>query len=294
MIIIKNINDITKKTMKHKNRFCYIAPAVLFIVALTFSSPIFAQGGGGGGGSSGSGGGSGTQTPNRDQDRDQTQDPTTHTGDEPIQDRDRIQDPLILIEDEPIQDRDQLQDRLRDQINDPDQDRDRDRIRANDPEGLQYIISAGEEASDDVANDLGAKISELARNRNRVEVSVMALIAAQNMLGQYGQQISDIAQEIHDTYRTIIQQEEQIRSRGMFRRFFFGGDSDSAETIQAQLQQNEQLMQQIRKYLNDCDCNEQVRMMLQEQFRNMEEEHTRLQQLAEKEISNWGIFSWRF
>ncbi len=230
------------------------------------------------------------------QDRDRLQD---GTGDgvpdqDRTQDRDRLRDPSLHIGDEPIQDQDQLRDRLRDQLEDLDQDRDRDRIRASDSTGLQEVISTSEAVSDDVTGGLEVEIRELARNRNRVEVGVMALIAAQNMIGQEGRQIATLAQEIHSAHRTMAQEEEQIQSRGFLSRFFFGGDSDSATAIQNQLQQNEQRMEQIRQYLNDCDCDEQVRTMLQEQVQNMEQEHARLQQLAEDESSRWGLFSWRF
>ncbi len=230
------------------------------------------------------------------QDRDRLQD---GTGDgvpdqDRDRDRDRLRDPSLHIGDEPIQDQDQLRDRLRDQLEDPDQDRDRDRIRANDSSGLQEVITTSGEVSNDVTNGLQTEIRELARNRNRVEVGVMALIASQNMIGQEGGAIANLAQEIHSVHRTMIQEEEQVQSRGFLSRFFFGGDSDRAATIQNQLQQNKQRMEQIRQYLSDCDCDEQVRTMLQEQIQAMEEEHARLREVAEDEVSTWGLFSWRF
>lgn len=291
------------------------------LLMLLSMSPVFAQGQGGGGSSSGSGQGDQSQdrdqlqdgtgdncinsdecdgVPDQDrlktQDRDQLQD---GTGDgvpdqDRTQDRDQLQDTSLSIGDESIQDRDQLRDRLRDQLQDPDQDRDQDRIRANDSAGLEEVITTTTEVSDDVTGGLGAEIRELSRNQNRVEVGVMAFIAAQNMIGQEGQKIAGLAQEIHATHKVMAQEEEQIQSRGFMRRLFFGGDSDRADLIQEQLQQNTQRMQQIRDYLTDCDCDEQVRTILQEQIKNMGEEHVRLQLVAEDEASAWGLFSWRF
>lgn len=226
------------------------------------------------------------------QDRDRLQD---GTGDGVAdQDRDQLRDSSLHIGDEPIQDRDKLRDRLRDQLEDPDQDRDRDRIRANDATGLQEVITVGEAVRNDVTNGLRAEIRELARNRNRVDVGVMALIASQNMIGQEGGTVANLAQEIHGAHRNMTQAEEHIQSRGFLSRFFLGGDTDSATAIQNQLQQNEQHMEQIRQYLDDCDCDEQVRTMLQEQVQVMEEEHARLRQVAEDEVATWGLFSWRF
>lgn len=263
---------------------------IVLIVFFAFSTDAYCQGNSGnsGGSSRGDQDTLGTQ----DRDRDKVQDPLTHDGDEPIQDRiqDRIQGSGVLIGDDVVQSRDQL----RDQMVDQDQDRDRDQIRANDFIGLQEIISIVEEADDEEIDDLDSKIQTIARNRNRVEASVKAFEVAQNMLGQYGQVISDTAQEIRNTHQNIIQNEEQIQSRGLLRHLFFGGDNQLAEEIQNQIQQNERRMQQIRQYLDDCDCDENVRNMLKEQVRNMEEEHNRLKQVADTEVSQWGIFSWRF
>jgi hypothetical protein len=234
----------------------------------------------------------------QDRDRDRIQDPTTHDGFEPIQDqerlqdRDRIQNPTIHIGDEPVQDRDQLRDRLQDRLDDPDQDR--DRIRANDSAGLQQIILVSQEVAADAANGLGEEVRELARNRNRVEVGVMTLIASQNMVGPYGRRVSDIAQEIGNAHRAMIQNEEQMQSRSWLRNLLFGGDSETAEVIQNQLRENEQRIEQVRQYLKDCNCDVQVQNMLQEQLRSMEEEHARLGHLAEAEVQRRGIFSWKF
>ena len=37
----------------------------------------------------------------------------------------------------------------------------------------------------------------------------MAMVAAQNMVGQNGTQIASLAQEIHSTHRTMSQEEKQ-------------------------------------------------------------------------------------
>jgi len=41
-----------------------------------------------------------------------------------------------------------------------------------------------------------------------------------------------------------------------------------------------------------CDCGEEVKAMLQEQIQNMEQEQVRLQQLAQNEKKNKGVFGW--
>ena len=46
--------------------------------------------------------------------------------------------------------------------------------------------------------------------------------------------------------------------------------------------------------MEQCECSEEVKSMVQEQIQNLEEEQNRLKQLAEEEKQNKGIFGWLF
>ena len=296
---------------------------IAFFVSLVLLIPIalFAQGGGGGSTGSGSGGGGDNQTQDRDrlqdgtgencvgdadcdgvpdqdrlqtQDRDRLQDGTGDGVPDQIQDRDQQRDHSLNIGIEPLLDREQLRDRLRTQLVDPDQDKDRDRIRANDSAGLREVIIVSEEVRDDVVNQLSAELREQMRNRSRVEVGVMAFMAAQNMVGPSGEEIVSAAQNIGSSTQAAVRAEEQIQNRSRLTRFFLGGDTDAAELIKNQVQNNEQRLRQIRQQLDDCECTEEVRLILQEQLQNMLQEQDRLREVADAEEKTWGLFSWRF
>ena len=289
------------------------------------------QGGGGGGGNAGTGGaGMGTQDQLRTQDR--TQDPTTHTGDEPLQTRDqlrtqdqinaptgagqmygnggygqptyvqmpmynfaaplgggdqdrlrtqdRIQDPTTHTGDEPLQTRDQL--------------RTQDRLYISDPTMLRLFIASTTASSNAAVSRFAAQVRATVQVRNQVQAATMAFLAAQNLVGQNGAPMAALAQGVNSSTQAMIQAETQIQNRNWFQRFFFGGDAQAATTIQSQLQQNTQRMTQLRQYLSTCGCDVQVQTMLQEQLQNMEQEQTRLQTLADQERSRWGLFSWRW
>ncbi|MEM7820374.1 MAG: hypothetical protein QW761_02110, partial [Candidatus Aenigmatarchaeota archaeon] len=71
-----------------------------------------------------------------------------------------------------------------------------------------------------------------------------------------------------------------------------GGDETAAAEIEAETVQNRARIQKLNQLMNQCECDEQTRAMLQEQIQNIEQEQTRLQKLAQKEKQDKGIFGW--
>lgn len=260
---------------------CVIAGAVLLVTcALAFSGTlVLAQGGGGGGsggGNNGSGGaGASTQgTASQSENQGGTQDQNTIE----IQNRnqEQIQDPTSWNGDVPVQNQEQEQVRVEE----------REQIRTT--EGLRaYINAQGAQAR---GGGSGATNTE----QNRMQIATKAMVAAQHLVGQYGNEFAGIGQQLGSSTQLMLQVEEQIRTRSRLTRFLFGGDKDSADIIREQIRTNTERIERLREYLNDCECDGEVREMLQEQIRNMEMEQSRLQQVAEDEETTWGLFSWRF
>ncbi len=58
------------------------------------------------------------------------------------------------------------------------------------------------------------------------------------------------------------------------------------------MNQSQQRIRQLKHLRAQCDCGEEVKAMLQEQIQNMEQEQVRLQQLAQNEKKNKGVFGW--
>jgi hypothetical protein len=56
--------------------------------------------------------------------------------------------------------------------------------------------------------------------------------------------------------------------------------------------QNRERIQELHRLVQECDCNEDVRALVQEQIQNMEQEQTRLQELAQNEKEAKGLFGW--
>lgn len=290
-----------------------LAFAILLIAGLVSAQNVSAQGGGG---SSGAGGGSEDQA----QDRDRIQDPATHDGDEPTQDRDRlqdsdrIQDSVINATIQPTQDqlRDQDRDRVQDPIthdgDEPEQDRDqlrdqdRERILidlenpvapAGDAEQLRAMIQNREQELNQEATSTIERYREMIQNQNRIRLAISAIYGSEGLLGSAGPRATQIAKQINNSVQATLDAEVEIYERGFWAHIFFGGDSVNAQILQREQEQNRLRILELKQLINDATLTTEIRAILMEQVRMMEEEQTRLSQLAEKEFGQRGILSWR-
>ncbi len=130
------------------------------------------------------------------------------------------------------------------------------------------------------------------QNQNRVRLAVHSLLAMEELVGGIGPQVSQIAEGFNMSVQATIRAEEQIQSRSGFIRFFAGGDDEAAQEIEEQVIQNQERIRQLRQLSGECDCDEEVRAMLLEQVQNTEQEQARLQQLAQDELTDKGLFGW--
>lgn len=254
--------------MKIKKNILYIVvfTTTLLMIGGVVVQQIEAQTGGKGGG--GSTAGSGDQI----QDRDRVQDPTTHDGDEPLQTRDQLQD------------------------------QDRDRIHLNletstppvgNAQQLQATIQNREQELNQEAAGVAQQYREVVQNENRTRLAVQAIYASQDLLGSVGPQAIQLAAQINNSVQTTTNAEAAIRARSVWARVFFGGDKESAQIIQQTQEQNRARIQALTQLITS-NAPAAVQATLLEQIRTMQEEQTRLGQLAQKESTQWGILSWRF
>ncbi|MBN2014052.1 MAG: hypothetical protein JW778_02630 [Candidatus Altiarchaeota archaeon] len=133
------------------------------------------------------------------------------------------------------------------------------------------------------------------RNQNTVREAVMNLLAlreAGNFSGGIGQNISAIARGFDNSVNKTVEAEEAIQNRAGLMRFFFGGEENAAATIQAELNQNRVRLQQLQRVREEYDPEFQA--FIDEQMLLIEEEQTRLQELAQQELGDKGLLGWLF
>ncbi|NNM84037.1 hypothetical protein HKL94_02365 [Candidatus Parcubacteria bacterium] len=134
----------------------------------------------------------------------------------------------------------------------------------------------------------------IVKNADEVRLAVHALLAAKPLLGGIGQRVSQIAQKVDASVATTTNAQAQIQARGFLMQFLFGGDSAAAMVIKDEVAQNQQHIQELTQLLNQANLSVDVQTTLKVQIAAMEVQQTNLSNLAQKEQSQWGIFSWRF
>lgn len=132
---------------------------------------------------------------------------------------------------------------------------------------------------------------EVMKNQNAVREAVHALLAAEDLTGDIGQQVSAIAREFNNSVQNTIANEEQIKNRSRLTRFFFGGDQEAAEELEQEIVQNRERIRELAQLYQDCDCQQELKQVLQEQIQNMEQEQDRLEQVVDSQAYR-GIWGW--
>jgi hypothetical protein len=168
----------------------------------------------------------------------------------------------------------------------------REEVRAQNVSELHELVQQREQEMNQEIQALEEHQQLVYQNQNRVRLAVQSLFAMEELVGSIGPQVSQIADEINTSVQATIQAEERIQARNTIVRFFAGGDEAAAQEIEQQVIQNQERIRELQQLQEECDCDEQVRAILQEQIQNVEQEQTRLQQVAQNELTDKGLFGW--
>lgn len=160
---------------------------------------------------------------------------------------------------------------------------------------LKQRIEDRRQELDDKEASTTPKFREVMKKANEVRLAVHALLASRDLFSNgIGQQVSEIAKHMNDSVASTTNAEAKIQSRGFVARLFFGGDSVAADVIAQEVAQNQQRIDDLTKLLGEANVSADIQVVLKAQITALQTAQARLQTLAEKEKSRWGIFSWRF
>jgi len=129
-------------------------------------------------------------------------------------------------------------------------------------------------------------------NQNEVRVAVHSLLAMEDLVGGIGEEVSKVAKAFDNSVQATIKAEEKIRNKNRILRFFVGGDHETAEELQNLVDQNRIRIQQLKELKGQCDCEDEVRTLMQEQVQSMEQGQNKLQELIQNEKNARGIWGW--
>ena len=169
-------------------------------------------------------------------------------------------------------------------------------VKAKNTTELRQMIQQRQEEMNQEMESLGkgSEHMEVLQNQNKVRLAVHTLLSMEDLVGGIGKNVSQIAKEFNNSVQATIRSEEKIQTRNMLTKFLVGRDEEAATEMEQEVNRNQVRVQELKQLMQECDCDQEVKEMLQEQIQNMEEEQNRLQQLAQNEKQNKGLFGWLF
>ena len=132
--------------------------------------------------------------------------------------------------------------------------------------------------------------SEKIIGQNQIRLAIQTILASENLTGGIGDQVSELAQGFNNSIQETIQHEEKIQNRNKLVKWFFGGDIEAAEELEEESNELQARIQNMNQLIQNSEMDEEIKEILQQQIQVMQQEQTRLQQLAQEEKGNNGIF----
>jgi len=223
----------------------------------------------------------------------QGQDPSPAQGQQGEEQGDQGQGDQEQGEGEGDQQQEQTQEQTQEQSGDGLIDsEDGQQLRARTSNELKSMIQEKRGEMIEEVKSMKGNLQKAYENQNEVRTAVHALLAMEDLVGGIGQEVSGIAKQFNNSVQETIKAEETIRNRNRIVRFFAGGDQETAEELQNLVDQNLIRIQQLKELRNQCDCEEEVRALMQEQIHSMEQGQTKLQELIQNEKDARGIWGW--
>lgn len=143
-------------------------------------------------------------------------------------------------------------------------------------------------------DDISKKPSEekTFKNENLVRDTVQSLLSVANRTGGIGKEVSAIAREFNNGIDNVKKAEQKIQNRGWFKRLFVGGDAEAAAILANESMKNSEMVQQLKDLAGKCNCTDEIKQQFKEQIQVLEQEQTRLKEMADKEKKSKGLFGW--
>lgn len=165
-------------------------------------------------------------------------------------------------------------------------------VKAGNATQLREMVETKAEELDQEASQVkDATAQKVYKNQNAVREAVHSLLAAENVVGGIGQQVSQIARDFNNSVDKTIKAEEKIQNRNVLTRMFVGGDKQAAAELEQEVSQNRARIQTLNQLMQNCNCDSETKAVLQEQIQNMEQEQNRLESLSKEQQAN-GLFGW--
>ncbi|PLX20959.1 hypothetical protein C0584_04200 [Candidatus Parcubacteria bacterium] len=166
------------------------------------------------------------------------------------------------------------------------------RVTPRNTEELRQVMNLREEGfQKELAGMEGERLFAYS-NQNKMRAAAQNMTIMENMIGDGGIDVSDLALEINKSVEKTLDLEERFLKRGGIKKFFFGQKKDEINDFSTEISNREEKISKIRSIYEKCECSEDVRDIFGEELANMENEQNRLKDFFEKETKHKGVLSW--
>jgi hypothetical protein len=138
----------------------------------------------------------------------------------------------------------------------------------------------------------GIKDQQVIQNQTSLLAGIQALQLVNELAAEYGSNITEIEAGLEDSLNATTLAEVRIKDRNQVIRFFTGGDDAAARQIEREIDRNQDRIQEMQQLIDQCNCSQELKDVLHDQIREMEQEQDRLRDLAQNELEDKGLIGW--
>jgi len=129
-------------------------------------------------------------------------------------------------------------------------------------------------------------------NQNKINQAVYSLLSMESLLPSVGILVSDIAWQLNASSQKTTIVEGEIKARSSLARFLVGGNFNSADEIELEINLNKERISVLRELNLRCGCSSEIQDIFEDQVKIIESEQARLQEIVNLEKSSKGLFGW--
>jgi hypothetical protein len=155
---------------------------------------------------------------------------------------------------------------------------------------LEQMISNNQEKINAEINQLTKNKKIAYENQKEVQQAVYSFLSMESLLPAVGILVSDLARQLNNSFQITTSAEENILSRSQIAYFFVGGDFNSANEIESEINSNRERISILRELNLRSEGLQEVKNIFEEQIQNIEDEQARLQEIVNSEKSSKGLF----
>lgn len=154
----------------------------------------------------------------------------------------------------------------------------------------EQLLLMNETLREELKN-LSVERKEMKQSENRVRLAVHALLAVRNETSPgIGEQVSAIARDFNNSNQKAINAEYRIMKRNAVMKFFFGAKPAAVDEVEKNFNANKERIGQLKQLKLNMTGN--AANFTEEQIQAMEQENTRLEQVAKTQKAKRGILGW--